>query len=73
MEDKLRKLFDYQKFDENESLQKVIDGVKARSRFVVLSDEALDNVAAAGISWVEGDQDSVINPETLNGKINGGS
>ena len=73
MEDKLRKLFDYQKFDENESLQKVIDGAKARSRFVVLSDEALDNVAAAGLSWVEGGQDSVINPETVKGKINGGS
>ena len=72
MEDKLRKLFDYQKFDENESLQKVIDGAKARSRFVVLSDEALDNVAAAGLSWVEGGQDSVINPDTANGKIDGG-
>lgn len=72
MEDKLRRLFDYQKFDENESLQKVIDGAKARSRFVVLSDDALDNVAAAGLSWVEGDQDSVINPENVSGTINGG-
>ena len=65
MEDKLRRLFDYQKFDGNESLQKVIDQVKARSRFVVLSDEALDNVAAAGDSWITGDDDSVIDPENF--------
>lgn len=48
MEERLRRLFDYQKFERNEKLQEVIDGVKSRVKMVPLSDDDLDNVAAAG-------------------------
>lgn len=48
MEERLRRLFDYQKFEGNEKLQEVIDGVKSRVEMVPLSDDDLDNVAAAG-------------------------
>ena len=48
MEDKLRSLFDFQKFIVDERLQDVIDGVERRVRRIQLSDEELDYVAAAG-------------------------
>ena len=48
MEEKLRRLFDFQKFAGNESLKEIIDGVEARVRMVPLSYDELNNVAAAG-------------------------
>lgn len=52
MEDKLRMLFDLQRFVRDDKLQEVIDRVEARCRCVALSDEELDNVAAAGTPYI---------------------
>ena len=52
MERKLRALFDYQKFEQNKDLQKVIDRVHARYRSRtarMLEDDEADMVAAAGM------------------------
>ena len=51
MEKKLRALFDFQKYEQNEDLQKVIDRVHARysGRARMLSDDEADLVAAAGM------------------------
>ena len=52
MERKLRALFDYQKFEQNKDLQKVIDRVHARYRSStarMLDDDEADMVAAAGL------------------------
>ena len=52
MENKLRALFDYQKFEQNKDLQNVIDRVHARYRSStarMLDDDEADMVAAAGM------------------------
>ena len=51
MEKKLRALFDFQKYEQNEDLQKVIDRVHARysGSARMLSDDEADLVAAAGM------------------------
>ena len=50
MEKRLRRLFDYQKFEQNAELQSVVDAVHARySSARMLSDEEADQVAAAGM------------------------
>ena len=49
MEKRLRRLFDYQKFEQNAELQSVVDAVHARySSARMLSDEEADQVNAAG-------------------------
>ncbi|MBR4718869.1 MAG: hypothetical protein IKP31_01360 [Lachnospiraceae bacterium] len=48
MEEKLRRLFDFQRFIVNEDLQEVIDSVEARHTKAMLTDDELDYVAAAG-------------------------
>ena len=49
MEKRLRRLFDYQKFEQNAELQSVVDAVHARySSARILSDEEADQVNAAG-------------------------
>ena len=48
MEDRLRKLFDYQKFAGNAKLQAVIDSVHAQEKSRDLSLDDLEMVAAAG-------------------------
>ena len=49
MEKRLRRLFDYQKFEQNAELQGVVDAVHARySSARMLSDEEADQVNAAG-------------------------
>ena len=49
MENKLRSLFDFQSFEQESELQKVIDSVHARYSSSRLSLDELDLVAAAGI------------------------
>lgn len=49
MERKLSKLFDYQKFEGNASLQSVIDSVHRRYAIKELDDDDLFYVAAAGV------------------------
>ena len=49
MERRLTKLFDYQRFENNPELQKMIDSAHARSATRELSLEDLSFVAAAGI------------------------
>ncbi len=48
MEKKLSLLFDYQKFEQNPELQRVIDAVHARLSKRRLSDDEAELVAAAG-------------------------
>ena len=49
MEKRLRRLFDYQKFEQNAELQSVVDAVHARySSARMLSDDEADQVFAAG-------------------------
>lgn len=48
MENKLRKLFDFQKFEGNSDLQQVIDSVHARYQKRELSMDEMDMVFAAG-------------------------
>ena len=52
MEKKLSLLFDYQKFEQNPELQKVIDSVHARFSKRMLSDDEADMVFAAGQSEI---------------------
>ena len=52
MEKKLRELFDYQRFEPNERLPKVIRGTEKRYG-TELSDEELSLVAAAGEGLME--------------------
>ena len=47
MEAKLKKLFDYQRFEQSPRLEKLISETQARSA-AVLSDEDLELVSAAG-------------------------
>lgn len=48
MEKKLKRLFDYQRFEKNERLEKLIEESQARSKAAELSDESLEMVSAAG-------------------------
>lgn len=48
MEEKLKKLFDYQKFEKNPRLEKLIEESEARYKAAELSDESLEMVSAAG-------------------------
>lgn len=48
MELKLEKMFDYQKFDGNEDLQRIIDSVHQRYSVRELSVDEMEWVAAAG-------------------------
>ena len=50
MENKLKKLFDFQRFEGNASLQSVIDDVHARYARKELSMEDMEWVSAAGDS-----------------------
>ena len=50
MENRLRQLFDFQKFEGNASLQQVIDDVHARYARKELSMEDMEWVSAAGYS-----------------------
>ncbi len=50
MENKLKKLFDFQKFEGNPVLQSVIDSVHARYQRQELSLDDMETVAAAGIA-----------------------
>lgn len=45
MENKLKKLFDYQKFEQNKDLQDVIDSTVVYDGAVSLSDDLLGSVA----------------------------
>ena len=49
MEKKLRKLFDFQKFEKNADLQALIDAVHDRHSARELSDDEVSYVAAAGM------------------------
>ena len=49
MESKLRKLFDFQKFEGNPALQEVIDATHSRYAVQELSLDELEWVAAAGV------------------------
>lgn len=46
---KLSMLFDYQRFEKNARLQKVIDEAHRRIEAQELTDDELDQVAAAGV------------------------
>lgn len=46
---KLKSLFDYQHFEENSRLRKVIDDTHRRLEALELTDDDLDLVAAAGV------------------------
>lgn len=48
MENKLKKLFDYQKFEQNSALQDVIDSVHARYAKRELDFDQMETVYAAG-------------------------
>ena len=50
MENKLRKLFDFQRFEGNASLQSVIDDVHARYAMKELNMDDMEWVSAAGDS-----------------------
>lgn len=54
MEEKLRRLFDFQRFFGDEDLQEVINAVEARCKKTMLTDEQLDYVAAAGDQYSAG-------------------
>ena len=61
MERKLRALFDFQKYEQNADLQKVIDRVHARynTKAQLLDDDDVEFVNAAGV------QDSVMKKKSL--------
>ncbi len=48
MENKLRQLFDYQKFMKNKNLESIIANTEQKHKKVSLNDEQLSNVWAAG-------------------------
>ncbi|MCR5603656.1 MAG: hypothetical protein K6G27_08145 [Lachnospiraceae bacterium] len=48
MENKLRNLFDYQRFEQNDNLKKLIDDTHRRMRITVIPDDLLRNISAAG-------------------------
>lgn len=49
MGDRLRSLFDYQKFEQNNKLGKLIEETESRYGMKALSDDDLEFVAAAGL------------------------
>ncbi|MBR5344413.1 MAG: hypothetical protein IK127_01120 [Clostridia bacterium] len=62
MERKLAALFDFQKFENNSDLQKVIDAVHARSARRELSMEDLEYVNAAQGSYISPEQNPLEKP-----------
>ncbi|MCR5234145.1 MAG: hypothetical protein K6E53_09585 [Lachnospiraceae bacterium] len=52
MEEKLRNLFDFQRFSENPTLQGVIDQTHSRINKSILSDDDMEMVAAAGSNGI---------------------
>ncbi len=48
MENKLRNLFDYQRFEQNDNLKKLIDDTHRRMRITVIPDDLMKNISAAG-------------------------
>jgi hypothetical protein len=48
MENKLRNLFDYQRFEQNDNLKKLIDDTHRRMRITVIPDDLMRNISAAG-------------------------
>lgn len=48
MNNKLKSLFEYQKFEQNPKLAEMIEDTESRYGFSALSDENLNMVAAAG-------------------------
>lgn len=57
MEERLKRLFDFQRFEVNGRLQEVIDEVEACIKRVPLSDGELDYVAAAGVLYTSSGTD----------------
>ena len=59
MENKLSRLFDYQKFSSNPDLEKVIRGVEEKYSLdkQALSDDDLEFVVAAGDPYIKGAND----------------
>ncbi len=69
MEEKLRKLFDFQRFAMNPMLQNVIDETYSRIEKTILSDDEMELVAAAGSKDVirrENVADGVNPPNRIN-------
>ena len=54
MEKKLKQLFDYQKFEQNAALQRIIDA--AHGKYGELDDEELENVAGGQQPFYENGQ-----------------
>ena len=52
-EQKLKKLFDFQKFENNSRLEKLIKETEAESSGVELSDDELSLVNAAGVTDIK--------------------
>ena len=48
MENKLKQLFDYQRFEQNDSLGKLIDDTHRRVRISAIPDDLMRNISAAG-------------------------
>lgn len=48
MENKLRQLFDYQRFEQNDNLNKLIDDTHRRARISAIPDVLMKNISAAG-------------------------
>lgn len=48
MENKLRQLFDYQSFEQNDNLNKLIDETHRRARISAIPDDLMRNISAAG-------------------------
>ena len=68
MERKLKALFDFQKYEENADLQKVIDRVHARynSRAQLLDDDDVEFVNAAGVQDTGMKEKSLLNKKDDN-------
>ena len=66
MADKLKRLFDYQRFEGNSRLQKLIGETEARAG-AELSDDQLELVAAAGEN--RGDKQDQLNKEIKNQEV----
>ena len=48
MDNKLRQLFDYQRFEQNDNLNKLIDDTHRRARISAIPDVFMRNISAAG-------------------------
>ena len=63
MEHTLKRLFDYQRFEQNEDLRQVIDSVHARYAVRELSLDELSGIAAAGDPALMKKQDEENSPK----------